>query len=129
MARKMKKAPRVSTTAVQGAALGSLGDLLRGAGLRDEGTDAEPPPPESQASAERGRLLLRRERKGRGGKTVTLVSGLTLAPEETRALCRRLRKGLGCGASVEGQLLVLQGDQREAAAQLLQREGWQVRLG
>jgi translation initiation factor 1 len=62
------------------------------------------------------RVVVRRERKGRGGKTVTLVEGLTgLGGETTTLLLTRLRKALGCGASAEvteaGQVLVLQGDQ------------------
>ena len=129
MARKKERTQRVSTTAPRGASMGSLGDLLRGAGLHDGGTAPQPAAAEPSPTPERGRLLLRRERKGRAGKTVTIVEGLALRPDALRSLCRQLRKALGCGASVEGQTLVLQGDQRSAAATSLAREGWQVRTG
>lgn len=56
-------------------------------------------------------LRTRVERKGRGGKTVTLVEGLDeLADDERDALARDLRKALGTGAKVEDGAIVVQGD-------------------
>ena len=60
------------------------------------------------------RVVLRRERKGRGGKTVTVVEGVPVLIAER--LARALRKGLGCGARVEEGAVVLQGDQVERSA-------------
>lgn len=71
-----------------------------------------------------GRVRLRRERKGRGGKTVTLVEGLeSLGDEAREALAVELRRGLGCGSTVEGETIVLQGDQQERAEQWLRKRG------
>lgn len=70
------------------------------------------------------KVVLRRERKGRGGKTVTLIEGAEgfdeLALDE---LARQVRKGLGCGASVEEGKIVVQGDQRERLESWLQGKG------
>ena len=56
------------------------------------------------------KIVLRRERKGRGGKTVTVVEGVKLPPSGLEGLARALRRALGCGASVEGATIVVQGD-------------------
>ena len=71
-----------------------------------------------------GKVVVRMERKGHGGKTVTVVDGLTPLDARLReALARRLAKGLGCGARAEGLTVVLQGDHRERAESLLRAEG------
>jgi translation initiation factor 1 len=54
------------------------------------------------------KVVVRRERKGHGGKTVTVVSGV--APAAREAVCAALKKALGCGARVEGDDVVVQGD-------------------
>jgi translation initiation factor 1 (eIF-1/SUI1) len=56
------------------------------------------------------------ERKGRGGKTVTLIGGLAGSPGYLQDLAKQLRRAMGCGASVEGNTVVLQGDHQERAA-------------
>ncbi len=68
------------------------------------------------------KVHLRQERKGRGGKTVTVVGGLGLGAASLAAWARQVRQALGCGASVEGETLVVQGDQRERL-----RDFWQAR--
>ena len=56
-------------------------------------------------------IKTRVERKGRGGKTVTLVEGLEdVDPDELDELAAGLRKALGTGVSREGAILVAQGD-------------------
>lgn len=57
-----------------------------------------------------GKLIVRHERKGRGGKTVTVVQGVALAGEALQAFARSLKKALGCGATLEGNNIVLHGD-------------------
>ena len=54
------------------------------------------------------KVIVRREKKGHGGKTVTIVSGVL--PKELDAICTALKTRLGCGARVEGDDVVLQGD-------------------
>jgi len=57
-----------------------------------------------------GKLILRRERKGRGGKTVTVVQGVALAGDALQAFVRRLKKSFGCGVTLEDKNIVLHGD-------------------
>ncbi|MGI6075754.1 MAG: translation initiation factor [Pyramidobacter sp.] len=63
------------------------------------------------------------ERKGRAGKTVTLLSGFEGDTKSCRDLAKRLKSALGCGAALEEDRLVLQGDQRERLAALLRKQG------
>ncbi|RAL23004.1 translation initiation factor [Lujinxingia litoralis] len=73
-------------------------------------------------------LRLRIERKGRGGKTVTLLEGLGSPGEDAlEALLGQLKRALGCGAAIDGEAIALQGDQRERAARWLQEQGASVR--
>lgn len=58
-----------------------------------------------------GKILITRERKGRGGKTVTLVRGIGLEGEALETLGRDMRQGLGTGGGLEGDAIVLHGDQ------------------
>lgn len=58
-----------------------------------------------------GKLVVRRERAGRGGKGVTIVEGQGLAGRDLAALAKDLAKALGAGARVEDGALVVQGEQ------------------
>jgi translation initiation factor 1 len=69
-----------------------------------------PAPPASGDLARCGKIVLRRERKGRGGKTATVITGLGLPTRALDALTRDLRRALGCGATVEDDTIVVNGD-------------------
>jgi len=69
------------------------------------------------------RAVIRYQRKGRGGKEVTLVEKLDLSPDEAADWCRDLKRALGCGGQVEGDTLVFAGDQRDRLRPLLERRG------
>ncbi|OPZ86656.1 MAG: translation initiation factor Sui1 [bacterium ADurb.Bin429] len=99
-----------------------LGDLLAARGYATIPESSVPPADESTLAGQ-GKLVLRRERKGRGGKTVTLLTGLALPPARMEALARALRKALGCGSSVEGTMIVLQGDIAPRAEEWLRARG------
>jgi len=82
---------------------------------------AEPEP----APAPKGpaRAVVRIERKGRGGKEATVVEKLGLAPRLLQAWGDEAKRALGCGGAVEGEAIVLQGDQRERVARWLEARG------
>ncbi|MDD2205872.1 MAG: translation initiation factor [Aminobacterium sp.] len=71
----------------------------------------------------KGKIVLRIERKGRAGKTVTLIETSFGNQDEKNLLAKFLRKQLGCGSSLEGYIIVVQGDQRERIKELLIEEG------
>lgn len=69
------------------------------------------------------RAVVRLERTGRGGKEVTIVSHLELPVMEREVWLKALKASLGCGGVIEGDALVLQGDQRERLPKLLEKRG------
>lgn len=82
------------------------------------GPDRPAPGPKGPA-----RAVVRMERKGRGGKEVTVVEGLTLPAKELERWLKALKGALGCGGVVEGDSLVLQGDHRDRVPALLEERG------
>lgn len=107
------------------------------AALRPSGTPAPAPAPrpaeadpEPDSGADGPRLVVRREKRGRAGKTVTRVSGLGLRGAQLDELARRLKRALGCGASVEAPDVLLQGALTDrAAAWLTENLGARVTIG
>ena len=108
------------------AAFGAL------AALKAElGEASPPPPPEHPPEPPKGkaafalgsRVVLQRERKGHGGKTVTRVLGLSLDAAGLEGLAGDLKRGLGCGARVEAGEIVLQGDLTERAERWFKERG------
>lgn len=74
-----------------------------------------------------GIVRVSREKKGRGGKTVTLARGLALAGAELAALGRELKTACGSGGTVADGVVEIQGDHVERVVQLLQARGHVVR--
>jgi translation initiation factor 1 len=93
-----------------------LGDLP----VRRERPTGPPNPADEKGPA---RAVVRYERKGRGGKEVTVVEQLALPARELEAWLKSLKQALGCGGSVEGDRVVLQGDQRQRLPGLLSARG------
>jgi translation initiation factor 1 len=71
-----------------------------------------------------GIARIRREIGGRGGKTVTVVTGLALDEVALLALARRLKSACGTGGTVKNGALEFQGDHRDTLASLLAKEGF-----
>lgn len=126
--RKQTKAPLVEEP---GSGFGGLAAALQAEGLSVSAPSSSPSPPPTTASPTglRGKVVVRQERKGRGGKTVTVIDGAAVRGTDAAALAKRLRKALGTGARVEGAAIVVQGDQREAAARWLTAQGAKVTIG
>jgi translation initiation factor 1 len=96
--------------------------------------DGLPPGPEpqpvvaAQSKVKAGRVVLRREKAHRGGKTVLVVDGFgeQHSEEAIEALGKRLKSGCGCGGTVRGRTLELQGDQPSRVRAFLEAEGFHV---
>jgi translation initiation factor 1 len=73
-------------------------------------------------------VRLSRETKGRGGKAVTLVRGLPLAPAELKTLAKALKQRCGVGGSVKDDTIEIQGDQRHILKVELEKRGYSVKL-
>lgn len=68
------------------------------------------------------------ERKGRGGKTATIIEGFACSAERLRDIAASLKKSLGTGGSTRGSEILIQGDRREEAARQLRDMGFKVKL-
>jgi translation initiation factor 1 len=77
----------------------------------------------TSASGTIPRAVVRLERSGRGGKEVTVVEHLDLKPAELDQWLKALKAALGCGGTLEGSSLVIQGDQRKRLPALLTARG------
>jgi len=94
------------------------------AALREKLQDL-PAGPAGPPAVEKGpaRAVVRMERKGRGGKEVTVIEQLGLKRADLDAWLKALKDALGCGGALEGETLVLQGDQRKRLPGLLSARG------
>jgi translation initiation factor 1 len=70
---------------------------------------------------------LRMEKKGRGGKTVTVVYDLPRNDAFLEELVQRLKRECGTGGSVSGNTIELQGEMRDRVRGVLQRLGYAVK--
>jgi translation initiation factor 1 len=73
-----------------------------------------------------GVVRLQRDRKGRGGKTVTVITGLPGA--QLDALARDLKRLCGTGGTVRGDTVEIHGDHRDRLLAALQARGFTVKL-
>lgn len=69
------------------------------------------------------RAVVRYERAGRGGKEVTVIEQLGLKEAELLTWLKALKAALGCGGSIEGDAIMLQGDHRKRVPAILTLRG------
>ena len=74
-------------------------------------------------------VRVRRETKGRRGKGVTVVENVPLPASELKALARELKQRCGSGGTVKGGTIEIQGEHRDASAELIRERGWRVVIG
>jgi translation initiation factor 1 len=81
---------------------------------------------ESAAKAQRAKDVVRvsRETKGRGGKTVTLVKGVSLASNDLEALGKQLKAACGSGGTVKDSVIEVQGDHIDRIVAMLNALGY-----
>jgi translation initiation factor 1 len=74
-----------------------------------------------------GVIRIRREVKGRGGKTVTVASGFRLDDDRLEQLAAELKRRCGTGGSVKDGEILIQGDHRETLLEELKQKGFAVK--
>ena len=91
----------------------------------------EPALPANPAAVIRSRqlntpVIVALERKGRGGKTVSLVKQVMSPPQGKQALLKLLKTKLGTGGALKGDEIEIQGDHRDAIVALHKELGYQA---
>ena len=84
---------------------------------------AQQPAQQQPAGKTIPKVVVRMERKGRGGKEVTVLEQLNLAPIARERWLKELKAALGCGGVIEGNDIVLQGDHRKRLPAVLAKKG------
>jgi translation initiation factor 1 len=79
-----------------------------------------------QASARPAKqtVTVRLERKGRGGKSVTVIEGLRMPHHERDILLKDIKTMLGTGGTVKNASLEIQGDHRDAIMGIMDKKGY-----
>ena len=101
------------------------------AALNSEGLPPGPPDPIEEPGASkalkknRGRVDIIRQKAGRGGKTVTVVTNFVgIGLPEKEALAKKMQKACGTGGTVKEGRIEIQGDQRTEVARILTEAGF-----
>lgn len=79
--------------------------------------------------ASKQRLTVTIDRRNRGGKQVTLVTGFVGSEEDLAALGKSLKTKCGCGGSAKEGEIVIQGDFRDKVTSLLKEMGYNAKRG
>jgi translation initiation factor 1 len=74
-------------------------------------------------------IKVRREKQGRGGKTVTALFEFQASDRQRETLAKELRKFLGTGGTVKDNVIELQGDQLAKVLDKLTKLGYKPRQG
>jgi translation initiation factor 1 len=131
----MSASDKISTSGGQGLGQNPFG-ALSGAGLPSVAKASEGTAVASQSAIQsavkkeaparnRGRVDIKRTTAGRGGKTVTLVTGFVgIGLPEKESLAKKMRNACGCGGTVKDGDIEIQGDQRDKIAQILTDAGF-----
>lgn len=88
-----------------------------------QGEEAETLPPAKQ------RLIVGIDRRNRGGKQVTLITGFVGKADDLKELGRVLKTRLGVGGSAKDGEITVQGDFRDKVVSILQALGYNAKRG
>jgi translation initiation factor 1 len=84
-------------------------------------------PAAKPASAGPPKIRVAREVAGRGGKGVTVVTGLPLNAVELEELAGRLKRSCGAGGAVRGDRIEIQGEHRDKLVAELAKLGYDAK--
>ncbi|WP_426416001.1 stress response translation initiation inhibitor YciH [Aestuariirhabdus sp. LZHN29] len=93
----------------------------------DSGRVKQDPSAGSESLPGDGKVRVSRETKGRGGKTVTIISGLPLAGKELKELGKKLKQRCGTGGAVKDGVVEIQGDHCASLVEELKKQGFDAK--
>ena len=74
-----------------------------------------------------GIVRIHKDSKGRKGKGVTLITGLSMNDLELKFLAKDLKQKCGTGGTVKNRVIEIQGDQRDTLVAELESRGFTVK--
>ena len=78
-------------------------------------------------SKEKQYLRITLDKKNRGGKVVTLITGFIGKEEDKKNLCRILKTKCGVGGSVKEEGIIIQGDFKQKINDILTKDGYHTK--
>ena len=75
-----------------------------------------------------GIIRLQRQSKGRAGKPVVVITGLSLQPAELKKLAKKIKAKCGVGGSIDANNILIQGDKRDVIKIELETLGYTVKI-
>lgn len=104
----------------------ALGALLDSGNIPVDNTpDPEPAAPSGEVQRSPLHVLI--DRKGRKGKTATIIEGFTGSDDALDELARTLKQRLGTGGSARDGEILIQGDRKEAVIAVLHSLGYKTK--
>ncbi|MEG4229652.1 translation initiation factor [Microcoleus sp. N9_B2] len=119
MAAQKRKDSDIKTTDGKRIVYSEFGNVDNSAAL--ERGVAEVPPAQQN-------LRVQASRKGRGGKTVTVITGFQGKPETLAALAKQLKAQCGAGGTVKENEIELQGDRSQQLLEILKKLGYKAKV-
>ena len=74
------------------------------------------------------KLKIEVSKKGKGGKTVTIVSGFQVSIETLNSLTKTLKNQCGAGGALKDNLIEIQGDHRQKLLEIVTKLGYKAKL-
>lgn len=73
-------------------------------------------------------LRIQASRKGRQGKTVTVISGFQAQPETLKSLLKQLKNQCGAGGTLKENTMEIQGDRSQQLLEILTKLGYRAKI-
>lgn len=107
----------------------ALGSLLQEGNLPEGGPDAttDATPAADTDIVQKTPVHVLIEKKGRAGKTATIVEGFECPDEALQEVARRLKRKLGVGGSARGGEILIQGNMLAKVKEALIDMGYKVK--
>lgn len=95
---------------------------------REFGDDEPDTEPTEELPPNQQNLKIQVSRKGKGGKTVTIVSGFQVSVETLHSLTKQLKNQCGTGGTSKDREIEIQGDHRQKLLEILTKLGYKAKL-
>lgn len=84
--------------------------------------------PTQELPPQQQNLKVQASRKGRKGKTVTVISGFQSKPETLEDLVKQLKTQCGTGGTIKDNDIEIQGDHKQKIVEILTKLGYKAKI-